>query len=150
MPTEFWFDDRLEPGEVAVLVLQAGSGARLFQLLAWVLDAHTALERRELPLASRCSPASSVGREQPVMSPDAHARAVSLLEERLRHCVAIAGVTHWQLRARLLEMIPGIIFPEPTSRAEFDALIAAARNLNAWLATRGTFCCRCPAVEFST
>ncbi len=135
MVTNFWFEGRLDRGEVAALTVQAG-GARVLEILSWVLAAHASLERRELPLASRCG-------EQPVINSNAHARAVTFLEERLRNCVAIGGVTHWQLRARLLEALPVIIFPEPTSASEFHDLIAVARNVNHWLASHGTFRCRC-------
>ena len=134
MLTSFWFADRLELGEVAALLVQVGSAERLFELVNWVVLAHHQLEQRELPLANR------VG-EQPVVAPDTHSRAVVQLEQRLVACVAIGGVTHWQLRARLLEALPGIIFPEPTSAAEFHDLVAAARNVNAWLAEHRTFRC---------
>jgi hypothetical protein len=123
--------------EQNLLLEQAGSGERLLELIDWVERAHKRLKMLAL---------LSSGEEPSVqMLHDAHEPAIKKLARILEQTTE-ANLDLKDIRAHIHRQVPGIIFPQASSLKDLEKLVAAARNINAWLAQYGTFSCRCRAL----
>lgn len=116
----------------SLLLEQTGSPERLLETIDWVEEAHKRLKMFVLQ-KSDAEPTVQ-------MLQDAHEPAVrrlaKILEQTLEPPLAARLI-----RAHLDRQVPGVIFPEVAEQRAAEELVAAAWNINAWLAQYGTFAC---------
>ena len=125
--------------EQCILLEQAGSEDRLLDVVGWVERAHKRLKMYAL-LGSGAEPTIQ-------MLQDAHGLTVQRLARILEQTTEAPVRSGGDIRGHLLRQVPGLIFPTARDMADLEELVAAARNVNAWLAERGTFACRCRALS---
>ncbi|MEK7461121.1 MAG: hypothetical protein AAB647_02815 [Patescibacteria group bacterium] len=135
--------------EQAILLDQAGSEEQLCDLITWVEKAHKRLKMFVL-LERKLEPTVKAIQE-------AHEPAVEKLAKILVDTNEKENDEAWRIRRRrqsaeeirgeIHRKIPGLVFPRAGSKAELEEWIAAASNINCWLAQHGTFACRCRALN---